>query len=53
MMIEDDGKGFDVNKAALGRGMNDMRRRAADIKASFYIESEINTGTIVKLEMPV
>jgi signal transduction histidine kinase len=53
MMIEDDGKGFDVNKAALGRGMNEMRRRAADIKAAFYIESEKNTGTIVKLEMPV
>ena len=53
MLIEDDGKGFDVNKAALGRGMNDMRRRAADINALLHIESERNTGTIVKLEMPV
>jgi signal transduction histidine kinase len=33
--------------------MNDMKRRAADIKASLHIESEQNTGTIVKLEMPV
>jgi signal transduction histidine kinase len=53
LLIEDDGNGFDVNKAALGRGMNDMKRRAADIKASLHIESEQNTGTIVKLEMPV
>ena len=53
MLIEDDGKGFDVDTAALGRGMNDMRRRAAAINASLYIESKINTGTIVKLEMPV
>jgi signal transduction histidine kinase len=54
MLIEDDGKGFDVDRtAALGRGMNDMRRRAADIYASLHIESERNTGTIVKLEMPV
>lgn len=53
MLIEDDGKGFDVDLAALGRGMNDMRRRAAAINASLYIESKINTGTIVKLEMQV
>jgi signal transduction histidine kinase len=52
-LIEDDGKGFDVNKVSLGRGMNDMRRRASNINASFYIESEKNTGTIVKLEMAV
>lgn len=53
MLIEDDGKGFDLTKAQLGRGINDMKRRAADIKALFYIESEKNTGTMVKLEMPV
>jgi len=53
MLIEDDGKGFDVDRTALGRGMNDMRRRAADINALLHVESERNTGTIVKLEMPV
>jgi signal transduction histidine kinase len=53
MMIEDDGNGFNADKATLGRGMNDMQRRAANINASFYIESARNTGTIVKLEMPV
>jgi signal transduction histidine kinase/ligand-binding sensor domain-containing protein len=54
MMIIDDGKGFLMTEAAmLGRGMSDMRRRAAAINAMLYIESEINTGTVVKLEMPV
>lgn len=54
MMILDDGKGFMMDDAAmLGRGMSDMRRRAGAINAIFYVESEINTGTIVKLEMPV
>jgi signal transduction histidine kinase len=54
MMILDDGKGFVMDDAAmLGRGMSDMRRRAAAINAILYVESEINTGTIVKLEMPV
>jgi len=54
MMIVDDGKGFIMdNVAMMGRGLSDMRRRASAINASFYIESEINTGTIVKMEMPV
>ena len=54
MMIIDDGKGFNMDDAAmLGRGMSDMRRRAAAINSILYIESEINTGTVVKLEMPV
>jgi signal transduction histidine kinase len=53
MLIEDDGKGFDVDDAAVKRGVTDMRRRAAAINASYYIESEINTGTVVKVVMPV
>ncbi|HEX7902269.1 MAG TPA: two-component regulator propeller domain-containing protein [Chitinophagaceae bacterium] len=54
MIIMDDGKGFLMTDATmLGRGISDMRRRAAGINAIFYIESEINTGTIVKVEMPV
>ena len=54
MVILDDGKGFIMDDAAmLGRGISDMRRRAAAINAVFYIESEINTGTMVKVEMPV
>jgi signal transduction histidine kinase len=39
--------------AMLGRGISEMRRRAAVINAVLYIESEVNTGTVVKLEMPV
>jgi signal transduction histidine kinase len=53
MLIEDDGKGFDNDAKALSRGISDMRRRAAAINASFYIESNINTGTVVKLEVKV
>jgi two-component sensor histidine kinase len=53
MMIVDDGKGFTMeNVTMMGRGLSDMRRRASAINASFYIESEINTGTIVKMEIP-
>lgn len=53
MLMEDDGKGFDADLAALKRGISDMRRRAAAVNASFYIESSVNTGTIVKVVMPV
>jgi len=52
MLIEDDGKGFDdVETGLLGRGVSDMRRRAAAIDGSLHIESNINTGSIVKLEV--
>jgi signal transduction histidine kinase len=54
MMVIDDGKGFGMDDAAmLGRGISDMRRRAGAINAILYIESEINTGTVVKLELRV
>ena len=53
MIIEDDGKGFDLETGVLGRGISDMRRRASAIDASFYIESNVNTGSIVKLEMNI
>lgn len=53
MLVEDDGKGFDLETGLLGRGISDMRRRASAIDASFYIESNVNTGSIVKLEMNV
>ena len=54
MMVEDDGRGFDNPECALlGRGITDMRRRAAAFDASLHIESNLNTGTIVKLEMNI
>ncbi len=54
MMVEDDGKGFeDLQCGLLGRGISDMRRRAGEVGASLYIESNVNTGSIVKLEMNI
>jgi ligand-binding sensor domain-containing protein/two-component sensor histidine kinase len=52
MMIIDDGRGFVMDDATmLGRGLTDMRRRAAATNSSIYIESEVNTGTVVKVEL--
>ena len=51
LLIQDDGKGFNTSGIAKGRGILDMKRRAAAINASLEILSEKNTGTLVKLEM--
>lgn len=51
LLIQDDGKGFDTGTVALGRGINDMKRRAEAIGAQIEILSEKNTGTLIRLEM--
>jgi len=48
--VQDDGKGFDVDAVKLGRGINEMQRRASAMEAQLTIESEKNTGSIVRLE---
>jgi signal transduction histidine kinase len=53
MSVEDDGKGFDPDSVVMGRGINEMRRRASAINATLKIKSYINTGTIIKVEMRV
>ena len=58
--ITDNGTGFNSEKllkeTALQYGhfgISNMRNRAKDINASFSISSEINSGTEIKLEVPV
>lgn len=62
MIIQDDGKGFDVNQATAtevlsggeylgGNGINNMKARAHDMNAGLYIESKINEGTTVQLTL--
>ncbi|HEY8398444.1 MAG TPA: two-component regulator propeller domain-containing protein [Flavihumibacter sp.] len=50
MIIQDDGKGFELSYVVKGRGIQDMQRRADAIGADFEILSEKNTGTVVRLE---
>ena len=58
--ITDNGTGFNSEKllkeTALQYGhfgISNMRNRAKDINASFSISSEINSGTEIKLEVPI
>ena len=47
--INDDGKGFDIESVELGNGINNMKKRAEEIKANLFIDSLINKGTQIKL----
>ena len=58
--ITDNGVGFNSEKLLKATalqyghfGISNMRNRAKDINASFSISSEINSGTEIKLEVPV
>lgn len=53
LAVEDDGVGFDASDLSLGRGLQNMRRRAALINASIEIRSAPGSGTRIRLEAPV
>ena len=51
--ISDNGKGFDITSIELGNGLNNIKKRAKDIKAKLEIESSTNSGTIITLSKPI
>ncbi|NOT41183.1 MAG: hypothetical protein HOP13_11885 [Alphaproteobacteria bacterium] len=51
LSLHDNGSGFDVAKQQIGRGLANMRKRAASIGAELDITSGAN-GTCVKLVLP-
>ena len=51
--ITDNGKGFNLDEIELGNGINNMKKRAADINANIDINSTINSGATIKLTLPV
>lgn len=53
MTMVDNGRGFSIKELGFSRGLNEMQKRAAALKASFQIVSEINTGTTVTFVMMV
>jgi signal transduction histidine kinase len=50
--IQDDGKGFDVSKAATGSGLGNIRKRAAMLHSDCLIKSDMN-GTLIKIKIPI
>jgi ligand-binding sensor domain-containing protein len=49
LTIRDDGKGFNLQEANEGNGLQNMQYRAKQISFAITIDSDINKGTVVKL----
>ena len=52
-MIEDNGKGFDMQSIQRGNGLRTMSERAKKMKGNLKITSETGKGTLVRLEIPI
>lgn len=60
LIIKDNGKGFDMNvlsqhsaKSLSGNGLDNMKRRAAEMNGTCVIDSERGKGTSIKLKFPI
>lgn len=52
MFITDDGIGFDTS-IINGNGISNMKRRSVEINSEFSIESNKNSGTKIKVQIPL
>jgi signal transduction histidine kinase len=55
LMVEDDGRGFELNKVGSrqGIGLRNIRTRIQSIKGTFSLESQPGDGTLVTIEIPL
>jgi signal transduction histidine kinase len=51
--IKDDGRGFDVNNLSAGNGLNNMKQRAKDGKGKIDLNSVLQKGTEIILQIPL
>lgn len=52
LQIQDDGKGFVIDSAPKGIGINNMNERVISFGGSFYITSDEGTGTAIRVVIP-
>ncbi|WP_067145353.1 tetratricopeptide repeat-containing sensor histidine kinase [Pseudotamlana agarivorans] len=52
MLFEDNGLGFETKNATDGIGFRNIKSRLKKIKGSLSIDSRINRGTIINIEIP-
>lgn len=53
VQVEDDGKGFDITKPSKGLGLNNINSRIESLGGSIDIDSVLNRGTSVNIEIPI
>ncbi|MCV2356728.1 hypothetical protein LNV09_21520 [Paucibacter sp. B2R-40] len=51
--VEDDGDGFDIATAQMGRGLKSQQRRAQRLGGSLRVDSSVGHGTRLSLRLPV
>lgn len=51
ILVSDNGKGFDAGQIRQGFGLNNMQKRAKISSVKLALSSELNKGTIVKIEI--
>ena len=51
--IDDDGRGFDVDRATSGMGLHNLRDRVGSMGGRFAISSVLGEGTTVRMELPL
>ena len=52
IIFEDDGIGFDTKKEVNGIGLQNIKKRLTLLKAKIDIDSAINRGTAIRIEIP-
>lgn len=52
LMINDDGKGFDIDKKKKGIGLKNMKERVEEINGVFSIKSALEKGTTIEIQIP-
>jgi two-component system, NarL family, sensor kinase len=52
IMIEDNGKGFDIQSIQNGRGQKNMRARTQWLNGNFHLDSTPGHGTTICIEIP-
>ena len=52
-VYEDNGKGFDVSLTTLGIGLTNIKNRVNDYDGTLHIDSKINRGTSINIEIPL
>lgn len=53
LCLQDDGKGFDVNKNSAGIGLKNMKKRIEIIGGTYILESQQNKGTKLLIDIPL
>ena len=53
IVVQDNGKGFDLGTVDFGNGLHNMKKRMEEIEANYSIKSEPSKGTQISILLPI